>query len=175
MPKLKLPPKRAIKLPSKKVLAAHQMSAKPLAVNGKCRYCGANIMSTDTKCPSCGAEGLAEAKPITDKPATPVNPDVIRAAKIAESLGSEGGMSSIFDGPGLFGEGCLSMCIMGPFAIVNPFFIAAIVCKLKALDAIKEGRLDDANRLKNRRILFDVLGWLFLPLELWIAYCLKFG
>lgn len=170
MPKLKLPPKRAIKLPSKKVLAAHQMSAKPLAINGKCRYCGANIMSTDTKCPSCGAEGLAEAKPITDKPATPVNPDVIRAAEIAESLGSEGGMSSSCDA-GCFGEGCL----MAPFAIVNPFFIAAIVCKLKALDAIKEGRLDDANRLKNRRILFDVLGWLFLPLELWIAYCLKFG
>ena len=93
--------------------------------------------------------------------------DVARAGRIGQSLGGSPALD-LATNPGCFGEGCFLM----PLVIINPFFIIAHVCKSHAEEALNSGKLDEAERQKNMRNLFNFLGIPFLFLELWFA--LKF-
>ena len=156
-PRRRLPGKglrKDLKLPPKE-----KFSTRPLllSVNGSCRYCGAKLSALAERCPSCGAEG---AKRTMYSPS-----DVARAGRIGQSLGGDSPALDLATDPGCFGEGCLLM----PLVIINPFFIVALVCKSHAEEALKSGNLDEAEKQKNKRNLFNFLGLLSLPLEIWLA------
>lgn len=158
--------RKDLKLPPKE-----KFSIRPLllSVNGSCRYCGAKLSALAERCPSCGAEG---AKGTMFSPTTTLSnqsvtmADVTRAGRIGQSLGGDSPALDLATDPGCFGEGCLLM----PLVIINPFFIIALVCKSHAEEALKSGKLDEAEKQKNKRNLFNFLGVLSLPLEFWLAW-----
>lgn len=166
-PRRRLPGKglrKVLKLPPKEKFSTRLL---PLSVDGSCRYCGEKLSALAERCPSCGAEG---AKGTMSSPTTTLSnqsvtmADVARASRIGQSLGEDSPALNFTD-PGCFGEGCLFI----PFVIINPFFIVALVCKSHAEEALESGKLDEAEMQKNMRSLFNFLGILFLPLEIWFA------
>ena len=92
--------------------------------------------------------------------------DVARAGRIGQSLGGGSLTASMGHDDGLFGEGCIFL----PFIVINPLFWVSMFYKSQAVDALKAGKLDEAEKLKNMRTIFDVLGFLFIFVEMWIAW-----